>query len=255
MGEALGLPVWNQDEGGPYQAIPQPGQSWQPEGEPARRPHEYLREGTVKVLALFRPATGELRAESVERTPNAVLHPWLKRELTAVLEQCPPAPTTPTVGRRWVDWDYHEGAELLDERLPPLRMLLIWDCLTGHLSSEMVQWCRERGVGLLYTPIAGSWLNMVESLLRIIERRALEGQQPKDAETMMEWFTAAIRGWNRQPTPFIWGGKRKARRDRAYARRHRLAGSGATTSTPIQRRSRSVRLVHSDSTNTSLIGK
>ena len=30
-GERLGLVVWNQDEAGPYQAIPQPGQSWQPQ--------------------------------------------------------------------------------------------------------------------------------------------------------------------------------------------------------------------------------
>ena len=39
VGEKEGLPVWNQDEAGPYQAIPQPGASWQPEGEPARHPH------------------------------------------------------------------------------------------------------------------------------------------------------------------------------------------------------------------------
>src|SRR5262249_38646519 len=34
------LPVWCQDEAGPYQAIPQEGASWQPEGEPVRQPHE-----------------------------------------------------------------------------------------------------------------------------------------------------------------------------------------------------------------------
>ena len=26
--EALGIPVWCQDEAGPYQAVPQPGASW-----------------------------------------------------------------------------------------------------------------------------------------------------------------------------------------------------------------------------------
>lgn len=242
------MPVWTEDEGGPYQAIPQPGQSWQPEGEPARRPHEYIRGGTAKLLTLLRPATGEVRAEPVEHVTNAVLHPWLKQELTAILEGCPPAPSTPQVGRRWVDWDYHEAAAHYDQQYPPLRMLMIWDNLKGHQTPEMVEWCRERGVGPLYTPLSGSWLNMAESVQRILERRALEGQHPEKAETLMEWFRAVVRGWNREPTQFTWGGKRHARRDRAYARRHRLGGSGATSTRPIPRRSRSVRQYHQHST-------
>jgi hypothetical protein len=84
--ERLGLQLWCEDEGGPYQSIPQPGSSWQPEGQPARRPHEYLRGETAKLLTLLRPATGEVRAEAVEQTTNAVLHPWLKRELEAILK-------------------------------------------------------------------------------------------------------------------------------------------------------------------------
>ncbi|MDO8689652.1 MAG: transposase [Dehalococcoidia bacterium] len=227
--------------------IPQAGQSWQPEGQPARQPHEYIRGGTIKQLTLFRPATGEVRAEPVERATNAVLHPWLKQELTAVLEQCAPAPTTPRIGCRWVDWDWHEYAHLLDERFPVVRVLLIWDNLKGHLTPEMVDWCRERGIAPLYTPIAGSWLNMAESLQRIIQRRALEGQDPADAETLTNWFRAAIRGWNLDPTPFRWGGKRHARRDRAYARRHRLGGSGATTAVTIRRHYRSLAQHHRSS--------
>src|SRR5918994_2736603 len=88
VGEALGLQVWCQDEAGPYQAIPQPGPSWQAEGSPSRRSHEYLRGGTAKLLTLFRPATGEVRAEPVEHATNALLHPWLKQELTAILDDC-----------------------------------------------------------------------------------------------------------------------------------------------------------------------
>ncbi len=38
--EQEGLPVWTQDEAGPYQTIPYPGQQWQPEGEPGKQPHE-----------------------------------------------------------------------------------------------------------------------------------------------------------------------------------------------------------------------
>jgi hypothetical protein len=65
---------------------------------------------------------------------------------------------------------------------------------------------------------------------RIIKRRALQGQQTYDVEMLKQWLTDAVIGWNRHPTPLIWCGKRHARRDRAYARRHRVGGPGATTS-------------------------
>jgi transposase len=245
----LGLPVWTQDEGGPYQAIPQPGQSWEPEGEPARQPHEYIRGGTAKLLTLFRPATGDLHAEPVEHATNVILHPWLKDELTAILDQTPILPGPVPLGRRWIDWDYHLEAASYDEQYPPLRLLLIWDNLRGHQSVEIVEWCRQQGIGLLYTPLAGSWLNMAESIQRILQRRALEGQHPEQAETILDWLRQVVRGWNRQPTPFVWGGKRHARRDRAYARRHRLGGSGATIATPLPgHRHRSVRSYHQQPT-------
>ena len=68
--EQVGIPLWCEDEAGPYQAIPQPGASWQPIGCPAHRRHEYIRGGVAKLLTLFRPATGEVRAEPVAHCPN-----------------------------------------------------------------------------------------------------------------------------------------------------------------------------------------
>src|SRR5947209_18346897 len=88
----------NEDEAGPYQAIPQPGGSWQPEGHPALQPHEYERGGTAKLLTLFRPATGLLRAKGVVSVTNAVLHPWLKEQLAIALadiEKQQPAESLP----------------------------------------------------------------------------------------------------------------------------------------------------------------
>lgn len=137
--EAAGVPVWCQDEAGPYQAIPQPGASWQPEGRPARLPHEYVRGGTAKLLRLFRPATGEVRAEGVTRATNAVLHPWLQAELTQVLAALPDV-TPPEAERppaaRWATWLGHDPRE----PLPPLRLILIWDNLAGHRSWPIVRW-------------------------------------------------------------------------------------------------------------------
>ena len=223
------MQVWCQDEAGPYQAIPQPGAGWRPVGCPARRPHEYLRGGTAKLLTLFRPATGAVRARGVTSAPNAVLHPWLRAELTQVLAALP-APATPEAARpevaRWATWLGHEpGADL-----PPLRLILIWDNLAGHLTADLVAWLFQHGVLPLYTPLAGSWLNMAESVQRIIAGRALAGGHPQSAEELITWLEATVAGWNQAPTPFVWDGKRRERRERA--RHRRLGGSGAALPDP-----------------------
>jgi hypothetical protein len=92
LGEKLGLAVWCCDQAGPFQTVPHAGPSWQPEGEPIRQPHEYLRNGTAKVLTLFHPADGRVRVEGVTTCPNGVLHPWLLRELSAILAELPEQP-------------------------------------------------------------------------------------------------------------------------------------------------------------------
>jgi transposase len=241
LAEGVGLPLWCEDEAGPYQTIPHPGSSWHEETRPATQDHQYIRGKTCKLLTLFRPATGELRAEPVDHSTNAILHPWLKEELETILKKCPPAPDVVAEQRRWQQWDPFPAAEQLDRFNPPLRLLLILDNLAGHLSRDLVAWCQEHGIGLLYTPCAGSWLNMAESVQRIIIRRAVQGHHVYDVEILKDWLRETIEGWNRHPTPFIWGGKRHTRRDRAYARRHRQGGSGATTQYVLPRRIRSVR--------------
>ena len=195
------------------------------------RPHEYVRGGTAKLLTLFHPADGELRVKGVTSSANAVLHPWLKQELTAILARLPEPVMvlSPQVNRQvWKSWQQGLSKPItLSEELPQLRILLVLDNLTGHKTPEMVLWMFEHGVMPLYTPLGGSWLNMAESVQRILATRALDGQHPTTANQIIEWLEAVARGWNRQPTPFEWGGKRKARRVRTRARRHALAGSGA----------------------------
>jgi hypothetical protein len=100
----------------------------------------------------------------------------------------------------------------------------------------LMRWCVERGILPLYTPIAGSWLNMAESVQRILVHRALTGHHPQTVGELLAWLAATVRGWNAEPTPFEWGGKRAQRRQRARDRRHALGGSGAFTRRPIRRR-------------------
>ncbi len=198
-------------------------------GDPARQPHEYLRGGTAKLLTLFRPATGEVRANGVTSAPNAVLHPWLRDALTQVLAALP-APTIPEEARpeaaQWATWLGHEPGGAL----PPLRLILIWDNLAGHLTTDLVVWLFQHGVMPLYTPLSGSWLNMAESVQRILVGRALAGAHPQDAEELITWLEDTVAGWNQAPTPFVWDGKRRERRERA--RQRRLGGSGAALAHP-----------------------
>lgn len=233
---ALGGPLCCMDEAGPYQAMPDAGASWQPSGQPACRPHASRRGGTAKRLTLFRPATGAVRGAPVRSAPNAVLHPWLVQELTALLAGCPPPPAVPGPGQRWADGRL-PGQErpLPVGELPPLRLRLVWDNLAGQQTPSIVQWCLPQGIVPLDTPLAGSWLHRAASVQRSSVRRALDGQHPASAEDVMPWLAEAVRGGNADRTPFVWGGKRAARRQRARARRQALGGWGAWTRRPVCR--------------------
>ena len=229
-GEQLGLAVWTQDEAGPYQTKPYPGASWQPVGQPVQQPHEYIRKGTAKLLTLFHPASGQVRVQGVLSSANSILHPWLKTELSAILATLPEAlPLDPQTNRQfWDSWQVGLSSPLSwPEPLPSLRMMLIWDNLRGHHTPEMVLWLIQHGILPLYTPLGGSWLNMAESMQRILVSRGLNGQHPQSPEQLITLLQGVAQGWNKAPTPFEWGGRRAARRNRARQRRHALAGSGA----------------------------
>jgi DDE superfamily endonuclease len=240
QGEAQGRSVRCTDQAGPYQTVPYPGPSWRSEGAPARQPHEYLRDGTAKALTLFHPADGHVRLAGVMACPHAVLHPWFKRELAEILAGLPDPPTEPAAGGRpaWGRWQ--EGLTIqptLLSELPPVRMLLVLDNLAGHTTPELVCWLVAHGIMPLYTPLGGSWLNLAESIQRILKRRALDGPHPSDTAQIIAWFEASARHWDAAPTPFSWGGRRRERRQRQRERRHRLGGSGACTRAPLRRRS------------------
>ena len=88
----MGLATWVEDEAGPYQTVPYPGESWQPESQPVHEHHEYIRNGTAKMLILFHPASGEVRVKGVTRSTNAILHPWIKAQVEDILKTLPAEP-------------------------------------------------------------------------------------------------------------------------------------------------------------------
>ena len=137
----------------------------------------------------------------------------MKTELTAILGALPEVTTSAaerSPAARWAIWLGRPPRA----PLPPLR-----------LSWSIVQRFFRHGVLPLYTPLSGSWLNMAESVQRILVRRALVGQHPQSAAELIQWVEDTVAGWNQAPTSFVWNGRRRERHVRA--RQRHLGGSCA----------------------------
>ncbi len=84
--------------------------------------------------------------------------------MTAILGALPESRETVSTAenrRHWERWQ--EGLTVritLPESLPPLRMLLVLDNLTGHRTPSFVLWLFAHRIMPLYTPLGGSWLNL-----------------------------------------------------------------------------------------------
>jgi len=187
---------------------------------------------------LFQEAPGKVRVKGVTTCPNAVLHDWLQHELTQILTLLPDPPELSPEENRARGPRWQEGLQVapsVSDDMPPLRLLLVLDNLSGHHTPSFVTWLCEQGIMPLYTPLGGSWLNISESIQRILKRRALDGEHPSTPQQIIDWLEETAEGWNADPTPFVWGGKRKRRRDHARDRRHALGGSGAYSRRSLRR--------------------
>jgi len=116
-----------------------------------------------------------------------------------------------------------------------LSLLLVMDNLVGHKNPAWLKWCCTHGILPLYTPLGGSWLNMAESIQRLLKRRALDGQQFLSPQPIIQALEDVAAHWNAQPTPFVWAGKRKARRSPAARKSFRLGASAAATNRSTRR--------------------
>ena len=223
--EPAGIPVWCQDEAGPYQTVPYPGASWQPEGNPLRQPHEYVRAGTAKLLTLFRPATGEVRGKGVTSSrqcrPASVAAGGTDRDPRGLARRARGG-SGATAGGTMGDLARARTARPFaaaaadpglgqPRRAPELgdRALAVpaWrDAVVHPVVGIMAEHGRSRCNG---SSCGGRWRVSI----------------PQTPAEIIGWLEETVAGWNEAPTPFVWGGKRQARRERA--RQRRIGGSAA----------------------------
>jgi transposase len=139
------------------------------------RDHEYVRHGTLSLLAGIDLLTGEVHASVEERHRS--------REFVAFLQK-------------------------LDAAYPPATAIkLILDNHSAHLSKETRAWLAARPQGrftFVFTPKHGSWLNLVEGFFSKLARSVLRHIRVASKKELKERILAAIDAINRDPLIHTW---------------------------------------------------
>jgi len=139
------------------------------------RDHEYVRHGTLSLLAGIDLLTGVVHASVEERHRS--------REVVAFLQK-------------------------LDAAYPPATAIkLILDNHSAHVSKETKAWLAAQPEGrftLVFTPKHGSWLNLVEGFFSKLARSVLRHIRVASKQELRDRILAAIDAINRDPVVHTW---------------------------------------------------
>ncbi|SRR6266851_3293455 len=164
-----------------------PGIPLQP-GRDARREFEYVRHGTVSVIAAMNVTTGEVIAERIARNDSATFISFLS---------------------------------LLDQSVPPgLDIHLIMDNGSSHTSRATRAWLAAHPrITVTYTPKHASWLNMIEQWFGYLTRKLLRRGDFTSREDPGTRITAFTIRHNKRARPYKWSYDAGAEHAR-YLERH-----------------------------------
>src|SRR6266487_4613721 len=142
-------------------------------GRDARREFEYVRHGTVSILAAMNVATGEVIAERVEKNNSAAFTAFLP---------------------------------MLHQMIHPhLRIHLICDNGSSHTSRATRAWLSAHPrFEVTYTPKHASWLNMIEQWFGVLTRRPLRRGDFTSRDELETKITAFTIRHNKNARRYKW---------------------------------------------------
>lgn len=141
-------------------------------GLPARRTHDYRRNGLTDLYAALEVATGK------------------------VIGQCSPSHTAV---------DFLRFLKLITRRFGRRQLHVILDNSSTHSTPAVLEWLAAHdNVHLHFTPKGASWLNMIEAWFSILTRKPVRRGSFDSVASLVRHIHAYIDNWNRNPKPFVW---------------------------------------------------
>lgn len=142
-------------------------------GQPERRTHNYIRNGTLDLFAALNVATGEVLARCKARHRAADVVAFL-REIDARVD-------------------------------PVLEVHVVLDNLSAHRAPPVHRWLlRHPRFHLHFTPTYASWLNLVERFFGMLTEKALRRGSHTSVAALRDAILAYVAAHNDKGKPFIW---------------------------------------------------
>ena len=142
------------------------------------RDHEYRRHGTLSLLAGIDLLTGKVHALVKDRHRSR---------------------------------EFIEFLKLLDAAYPARTAIkLVLDNHSAHISKETLAWITEQRAGrfeFTFTPMHGSWLNLIEGFFSKLARSVLRHIRVASKHELKERIMAAINDINQHPVIHSWSHK------------------------------------------------
>ena len=86
-----------------------------------------------------------------------------------------------------------------------LELHLVMDNYAAHKRVEVRNWLTANPcIKVHFTPMSGSWLNLVEVWFGIVERQAIRGGTFVSVRELIGKICEFISSWNNRKHPFIW---------------------------------------------------
>lgn len=142
-------------------------------GVPARRSHDYVRNGTADLYAALDVASGQV--------------------ITAMTDQ-----------HRAIE--FRAFLNLINRTVPAdLAVHVVCDNASTHKAPEIVRWLkRHRRFTLHYTPTYSSWLNQVERWFSELTTKKLRRSTHHSVTELRNDINDWVEHWNTNPRPFTW---------------------------------------------------